>query len=129
MNGKCGVIGGAIIFGLLAAAGPILAQAGPAADEPRFGRSTPTDGKGLFEAKCSLCHAGFAPGTISLGQRLGKDRAVLTDRTDLDASYVTAVVRSGLGTMPPFTRVDLNDEQLAKVAAYLSAPKRKGRAE
>ena len=77
-------------------------------------------GEQLYAMRCALCHAGFAPGTIMLGRRLGKERALLTERTDLAGDYVRQVVRRGLLGMPPFTRVDLSDAELAHVVAYLT---------
>ncbi|MCC7463554.1 MAG: cytochrome c [Gammaproteobacteria bacterium] len=80
-------------------------------------------GERLFAARCALCHVGFAPGTIMLGRRLGPERAVLAERSDLTGDYVRHVVRHGLLSMPPFTRVDLNDAELAQVIAYLTRPR------
>lgn len=77
-------------------------------------------GAQLFAARCALCHVGFAPGTIMLGRRLGKERALLAERTDLAGDYVRQVVRHGLLSMPPFTRVDLGDGELAQVVAFLT---------
>ncbi|MFO1400884.1 MAG: cytochrome c [Steroidobacteraceae bacterium] len=88
---------------------------------PRMARpATWRRGQQLFTARCALCHVGFAPGTIMLGRRLGKERALLAERTDLAADYVRQVVRHGLLSMPPFTRVDLDDGELAQVIAFLT---------
>jgi len=104
----------------LAGAGFAMAPGAPqaAAASP----SSELDGKALFQAKCALCHVGFGPGTISLEQRHGKAMSLLAERTDLEADYVRAVVRTGLATMPPFTRVDVTDDQLDRIATYLAAP-------
>ena len=80
-------------------------------------------GEQLFTGRCALCHVGFAPGTIMLGRRLGKERALLAGRTDLAADYVRHVVRHGLLGMPPFTRVDLTDAELGQVVAFLTRPR------
>jgi mono/diheme cytochrome c family protein len=79
-------------------------------------------GERLFATRCALCHVGFAPGTIMLGRRLGPERALLAQRNDLSADYVRQVVRHGLLSMPPFTRVDLSDADLAQLSAYLTRP-------
>ncbi|MCC7410587.1 MAG: cytochrome c [Gammaproteobacteria bacterium] len=97
---------------LLLALAPALAAAGDIAA-----------GEQLYARRCALCHAGVAPGTIMLGRRLGKERALLAERTDLAADYVRQVVRQGLLGMPPFTRVDLSDAELAHVVAYLTRPR------
>jgi len=80
-------------------------------------------GEQLFNARCALCHAGFAPGTIMLGRRLGKERALLAGRTDLDPAYVRQVVRHGLLGMPPVTRVDVSNAELERIIAYLTRPR------
>jgi mono/diheme cytochrome c family protein len=82
-----------------------------------------TAGEQLYAARCALCHAGLAPGTIMLGKRLGKEHALLAERTDLAAAYVQQVVRRGLLGMPAITRVDLSDNELARVIAYLTRPR------
>lgn len=109
---------GALMVTLLAApalrAAPALAGAGT---------GDAASGEQLFAARCALCHVGFAPGTIMLGRRLGKERALLAGRTDLAADYVRQVVRHGLLGMPPFTRVDLTDAELAQVVAFLTRPR------
>jgi cytochrome c5 len=93
---------------------PALAAAN-AADVPA--------GEQLFRARCALCHAGFAPGTIMLGKRLGKEHALLAERTDLAPAYLQQVVRRGLLGMPAITRVDLSNIELAHVIAYLTRPR------
>ncbi|MCC7463255.1 MAG: cytochrome c [Gammaproteobacteria bacterium] len=102
----------ASLAALLLAAAPALSAAGDVAA-----------GEQLYATRCALCHVGFAPGTIMLGRRLGKERALLAERTDLAADYVRQVVRHGLLSMPPFTRVDLSDAELAQVVAYLTRPR------
>jgi hypothetical protein len=57
-----------------------------------------------------------------LGRRLGPERALLAQRSDLSADYVRQVVRHGLLSMPPFTRVDLSDAELAQLSVYLTRP-------
>ena len=80
-------------------------------------------GEQLFAARCALCHIGFAPGTIMLGRRLGQQRALLAERSDLAGDYVRYVVRHGLLSMPPLTRVDLSDTELTQVVAFLTRPR------
>jgi mono/diheme cytochrome c family protein len=74
----------------------------------------------LFNTHCGICHLEMGPGTLTLGQRLGQSRALLTKRHDLTADYVKYVVRNGVGSMPPQTRVDLTDAELDNIAAYLT---------
>jgi mono/diheme cytochrome c family protein len=100
----------------LALAALLLAPALAAAD----GATGVATGEQLFHARCALCHVGFAPGTIMLGKRLGKERALLAERTDLNADYIRQIVRHGLLGMPPLTRVDLSEPELVNVVAYLT---------
>ena len=81
-------------------------------------------GAALFQDHCGLCHAAGGTGTFMLARRLGTERSLLADRTDLSAQYVTQVVRHGLQSMPRMTRVELTDAELAAIAAFLAAPKK-----
>jgi mono/diheme cytochrome c family protein len=77
-------------------------------------------GKSLFDARCGICHAAGGTGTFMLGRRLGAERALLAQRTDLTSALVETVARRGINGMPVFTRVELTDAELALVAAYLT---------
>ena len=77
-------------------------------------------GEQLFAHKCGICHAAGGTGAIMLGLRLGKDHAVLAVRTDLQAPYIAAIVRMGLRSMPPLTRVEVTDAQLQSIVGYLT---------
>jgi mono/diheme cytochrome c family protein len=79
-------------------------------------------GKTLFHAKCGYCHLQGGTGTIMLGFRLGKDRALLENRTDLTAAYIEHVARAGIGSMPRLTRIEVPDSELKSIAAYLTRP-------
>ncbi len=51
-------------------------------------------GKDVFDHYCTYCQgAADGPGTAQLGRTRGKDRALLTQRTDLKPEYVEYVVR------------------------------------
>lgn len=77
-------------------------------------------GKVLFEATCVYCHNPRGWATERLRTRLGEDRAVLADRTDLSRDYVRTVVRNGFMTMPAYTPTDLDEAQIKAIAAYLT---------
>jgi hypothetical protein len=51
------------------------------------------------------------------------ETALLANRTDLTADYFKSVARMGKGAMPPQTRVDITDAELASIAAYLGKGK------
>jgi len=92
-----------------------LAQAVTAADA--------ANGQRLFMSKCALCHAAGGTGTQMLARRLGNERALLAERTDLQPAYISAIVRAGLNSMPALTRVDVTDAQLDDIATYLTRPR------
>ncbi len=80
------------------------------------------DGEAVFNRHCVHCHADSkeAPGTLQLAIRLGADRAVLTERTDLVGPYIEAVVRNGLNAMPPFAPTDLHSRKLEALVEFLT---------
>lgn len=84
--------------------------------------SDSADGEILYVRHCAHCHdAGEGhPGTMRLAKRLGAARAVLLERDDLPAAYVTQVVRHGLQMMPPFRISEIDDAELAALAAFLA---------
>nr|WP_134331711.1 cytochrome c [Pseudomonas sp. HS-2] len=77
--------------------------------------------KVFASAHCIGCHAATPGniGTMVLAKRLGKDKAVLADRGDLDPAFTSAIVRNGMGIMPGFRPTELSDAELADLAAYL----------
>jgi cytochrome c5 len=111
--------GGATLAVLLVAA-HAMAQTSPARPAP----ATP-DGAALFNARCGYCHLPGGTGTMMLERRLGKEQGLLAARTNLDAGYVQAVVRNGLNSMPALTRVEVPDEELDAIGAFLAKPKAK----
>ena len=83
------------------------------------------DAKAAFEHSCGYCHLPGGMGSNLLTKQMlmmkrPPSDGVLTNRKDLSAAYVKAVVRNGKGAMPPQTRVDLTDAELDVVAAYLA---------
>jgi mono/diheme cytochrome c family protein len=105
------------------AAALLLAYALPAQAGIPSGGSAPaaaTDGHALFLERCGVCHLQGGTGTFMLGRRLGKQHALLAERTDLQIPYVKAVVRNGLNSMPALTRVEITDQELDAVAEYLA---------
>ena len=78
-------------------------------------------GREVFEHYCSDCHGpGDAPATVQLGRTRGKDKALLTERTDLQPEYIEFIVRHGLKSMPPFAPADLDAAKLKALVAYLA---------
>ncbi len=80
------------------------------------------EGNKLFHARCGYCHLAGGTGTIMLGRRLGNDRALLAQRTDLTAAYIKKITRVGINGMPPHTRIEVPDSELDLIAAYITRP-------
>ena len=80
------------------------------------------EGEALFNARCGYCHLAGGTGTLMLGRRLGKDKALLAARTDLSVEYVKKITRVGINSMPPHTRIEVPDSELDLIAAYLTRP-------
>ncbi len=80
-------------------------------------------GKAAFTHRCSMCHRDGGTGTFILARRLGAAKSLLEQRTDLDPTYVRTVVRWGLVNMPRISRVELPEQDMDALVAYLTAPK------
>ena len=85
-------------------------------------------GRDAYEQHCAACHAAGDghPGTMRLALRADPAPAVLLERSDLEATYVAQVVRSGLGMMPPFRPTEISDAELEQLAGFVArapAPK------
>ena len=52
----------------------------------------------------------------------GQLPAILNQRTDLSADYVSQVVRHGVSFMPSFRKTEISNTELAQLGAYLTAP-------
>lgn len=76
-------------------------------------------GEALFASKCASCHARAGWGTRALARRMPIDQAELLQRDAVPAVLVKLVVRRGVGSMPPFTPTDLDDEDLERLARWL----------
>lgn len=77
-------------------------------------------GKQLFQERCAMCHSSRGFGTRTLRKLVGNEKALLEDRNDLQAEYVRKVIRMGFRNMPQLTQVDVSNEDLDAIAAYLS---------
>ncbi|HEV2700483.1 MAG TPA: cytochrome c [Steroidobacteraceae bacterium] len=86
-------------------------------------RAAAPDGQQLFEHKCAMCHGPAGMGTGLLARRMKPEVAQLEKRSDLSAAYVERAARVGILNMPPITRGDVSDAQLALIARYLSKGK------
>jgi mono/diheme cytochrome c family protein len=112
-------------FALLMAAFIFVGIGHPRAAQTKAADDSPQqleEGNKLFHARCGYCHLAGGTGTIMLGRRLGQDRALLEQRTDLTAAYVKKITRVGINGMPPHTRIEVPDGELDLIAAYITRP-------
>ncbi len=87
---------------------------------------TKVDGKKLFSNYCGYCHleAGMGTNLLTRKQVLRGQpphTGLLANRTDLNAAFIKAIVRSGIGSMPRITKVDVTDSELDQIANFLSS--------
>ncbi|OJW76185.1 MAG: hypothetical protein BGO57_13905 [Sphingomonadales bacterium 63-6] len=75
---------------------------------------------------CGMCHLPGGTGTRMLRLRLGEEGSLLAERNDLPGEYVEYVVRHGINSMPPITRADVTDKELAEIVAYLTRQQERG---
>lgn len=113
----------AVLAAVLGLVGLATAQTAPRAGN---NAQSPLDGEALFNARCGYCHLEGGTGTMMLERRLGKDKALLGRRTDLPADYVKAVARQGLNSMPTITRVEVPDDEMDRIAAFIASSKKGG---
>lgn len=86
-----------------------------ASDQPSLEK-----GQALFQQHCQVCHAagGWAPTVLS--RRMSKEASIIENRMDLPRSYVEAVARSGLNSMPGFRPSELDKNDLQSLSLYLT---------
>jgi mono/diheme cytochrome c family protein len=82
-------------------------------------------GRVVYDHWCAACHDPgiMHPGTHALMVKYpGGRRAmgVITEWTDLPASYVSYMVRHGMSVMPQFRKTEITDAELTALATYLS---------
>ncbi len=97
----------------------VLGAATATADDSG-GPAQEQQGKRLFNHICVHCHGPGFWGTNRLAKRMDKEHALLENRTDLSADAIRAIVRNGIGSMPPLRKTELSDSDVAAIAAYLT---------
>lgn len=98
----------------------ILLAAGAASAQPD---DPVARGQALFDKRCAICHAPHGFGANVLARRVGPAKSILADRTDLEPAYIRFVVRHGVGAMPRLTKIEMPDENLDAIIAYLTRPR------
>lgn len=107
------------LCGVLASFAMLLAGGVAMADEVSLSPQE-LQGKHAYDRICIYCHGPGLWGANLLSKRLGKDHALLESRTDLPAPAIRAMVRSGVGSMPPMRKTELSDSDVDAIAAYLT---------
>lgn len=88
-----------------------------------FGAETaPATAERVYAKWCGPCHdpGPGHPGTQRLEWSLGKDKAVLRRRTDLDPEFVKYMVRNGRMKMPALRPTEISDAELDALADLLA---------
>jgi|SRR5690348_5360116 mono/diheme cytochrome c family protein len=100
---------------LLVAAALAVAGTASAADT--------ADGKKLYAQRCGMCHQGIGMAVGILARRNDPSKGLLEERADLSSAVIRTVVRTGINNMPRISRAEVNDSELATIAAYLARGK------
>jgi mono/diheme cytochrome c family protein len=86
-------------------------------------------GRDVYQYWCATCHGPgignygvpYLPGTNALRLKYkGEKPALLEERTDLTPELVAYFVRNGVSIMPPFRKVEVSDDDLKAIGAYLT---------
>ncbi len=82
-------------------------------------------GRAVYEKWCGACHdpGVIHPGTHALMTKYptgSRATGVITEWTDLPATYVTFMVRHGMSVMPQFRKTEISNDELVALATYLS---------
>jgi mono/diheme cytochrome c family protein len=115
---------GAMLAALLVAAVQVTEAATPASRAPAAAANPVAQGEQVYARWCVHCHAAGRgnPGTESLQVKYrGNVPAVLLERSDLTAPAIVQFVRQGVLSMPPFRKTEISDEELAALAAFMTA--------
>jgi len=67
-----------------------------------------------------MCHRQMGMGTVILARRMPPEKAMLELRDDLSDDLIKAAVRQGIGNMPRIGKGEVSDEQLSRIATWLT---------
>ncbi len=98
-----------------AAAAAPAAEAAPAA-APAAATAASADAKGLYDAKCMMCHTTGAAGAPMLG-----DAASWEPRMANGVDALVASARTGKGAMPPNGGSAFSEDEMRQVIEYMLA--------
>ena len=96
----------------------ILFLAATVAPSPAQGPNAPSDGAGLFKAKCAMCHGPDGAGKTLMGQKLSiRDLHSADVQKQADAA-LSQMIAQGKGKMPAFSQ-KLSDDQIKLLVAHI----------
>ena len=83
------------------------------------------EGARVYAKWCGGCHSDspLSPATVLLRATRGDAFALIEERDDLTAEYVTQIVRQGRAGMPSFRRTEISVDALNALAEFLSNSK------
>ena len=82
------------------------------------GQNAPTDGAGLFKAKCAICHGPDGAGKTPMGEKLNvRDLHSADVQKQADAA-LSQMIAQGKGKMPAFNQ-KLSDDQIKLLVAHI----------
>ncbi len=120
----------AVALGIVAVAGMALANSA-SSETGRVpvdnGAKKAANPEATYLQHCGMCHLPGGTGTRMLRLRLGEEGSLLAQRDDLPGDYVEYVVRHGINSMPPITRADVTEKELAEIVAYLTREQERGK--
>jgi len=99
-----------------------------AAAEAQESQTLAERGASIYANSCAPCHAQrpdsapILPGAQSLSIKYaGSLSPYIEERPDLaNAQVLTGFLRAGVGSMPPFRKTEISDEDIAAIAAFLA---------
>jgi len=97
-----------LLLFLAATIGPSLAQ----------GQNAPSDGAGLFKAKCAMCHGPDGAGKTPMGQKLNIRNLHSADVQKQTDAALSQIIAQGKGKMPAFSQ-KLTDDQIKLLLAHI----------
>lgn len=89
------------------------------------GQDQPPPARRYVDA-CGTCHANGGFGVRVLADRLGPEMALIHEGTRMPSEAIRIVVRQGLGHMPAMSKVEVSEEELDAIIAYLTRPAAEG---
>ena len=82
------------------------------------GQNAPTDGAGLFKAKCAMCHGPDGAGKTPMGQKLNIRDLHSAEVQKQSNAELSQMIAQGKGKMPAFSKT-LSADQVKLLVAHI----------